>query len=191
MSMTTLCAYAIIAAFLVTEQRLRQGNAAKSRDTGPADRNSTRRVGEAFAVMFLLLLLAPILNVYGVGTIPIAWLAWLGVILMVIGLGVRVSANRTLGAFYTRTLLIQTEQSLVDDGLYHYIRNPGYLGALLMFISAGLAAMNWLALIVIAVAMINAYRYRIRTEEAMLQAVFADQFTAYKARTWRLIPLIY
>jgi protein-S-isoprenylcysteine O-methyltransferase Ste14 len=189
--MTTICAYAIIAFFVFVEVRLRQGKAAKSLETGMADQNSTKRIGQAFGVMFLALLLAPILNYLGVGILTIGWLAWLGVILMLVGLGLRIWASRTLGAFYTRTLLIQTEQRIVDSGPYRYIRNPGYLGDLIMFISAGFAVMNWISVIAITVAMVNAYVYRIRTEETMLQSAFGEQFAAYQTRTWRLIPLIY
>src|SRR5450432_71947 len=145
--MTTLLAYLIIASFFYIENRLRQGKAAKSFETGQADQKSTRRVGQAFGVMFLALLLAPILNYFGAGTISINWLAWLGIILMLVGLGLRISASRTLGAYYTRTLLIQKEQQIVDTGLYRYIRNPGYLGDLIMFVSAGFAVMNWLSVI--------------------------------------------
>ncbi len=189
--MTTICAYAIIALFMFVERRLRQGKAAQSLETGKADQNSTRRVGQAFAIMFVALLLAPFLNTFGVGTINIDWLAWRGVILMLVGLGLRIWASRTLGAFYRRTLLIQTEQKIVDSGPYRFIRNPGYLGALIMFISAGFAVMNWISVIVIGVAMVNAYVYRIRSEEAMLESAFGEHFAEYKARSWRLIPLIY
>jgi protein-S-isoprenylcysteine O-methyltransferase Ste14 len=189
--MTTICAYGIIAFFFFVEARLRQGEAAKSREAGKDDQNTTMRVSQAFGVMFVTLLLAPILNYFGIGTILTDWLGWLGLILMVIGLGMRIWASKTLGAFYTRTLLIQTEQHIVDVGLYRYIRNPGYLGDLMMFISAGFAVMNWIAVMVITVAMINAYAYRIRVEETMLESAFGEQFTAYKAHTWRLIPLIY
>jgi len=189
--MTTLCAYGIIALFFFIEGRLRQGKAAKSFETGKADQDSTKRIGQAFAAMFLLLLLAPILNTFHIGATAIDGLGWIGVILMLVGLGLRIWASRTLGAFYTRTLLIQTEQRIIDVGPYKVIRNPGYLGDLIMFISAGLAVMNWISAIVITLAMINAYVYRIRTEETMLQSAFGEQFAAYKMHTWRLFPLIY
>src|SRR5258708_13217095 len=106
--MTTICAYAIIAFFFFVESRLRQGKAAKSRETGEADQHSTKRIGQAFGVMFLTLLLAPILNYFGVGTIPIDWLAWLGVILMLGGLGFRIWARRPLGPVSTLTLFLPT-----------------------------------------------------------------------------------
>src|SRR5258708_37341295 len=105
---TTICAYAIIALFMFVERRLRQGKAAQSLETGKDDQNSTRRVGQAFAIMFVALLLSPLLNAFGVGTITVDWLAWLGVILMLLGLGLRTWADRSLAAFYTRTLLLET-----------------------------------------------------------------------------------
>ncbi len=96
-----------------------------------------------------------------------------------------------MGEFYTRTLRVKTEQRIVDTGPYKLIRNPGYLGDLVMFVSAGLAVLNWIAALVIAAAMLRAYIYRIRSEEAMLQSTFGSDFMAYKARTWRLVPHIF
>ncbi len=60
-----------------------------------------------------------------------------------------------------------------------------------MFISAGFAVQNGIALVLIAIAMISAYIYRIRVEETMLQVTFGDRFMNYSAHTWRLIPFLY
>ncbi len=115
----------------------------------------------------------------------------LGLVLMLGGLALRYWAARTLGAFYTRTLLVKTDHRIVDNGPYRLIRNPGYLGNLLLFIGAGLAATNWLVVLVIAIALLSSYIYRIRVEEAMLESTFGDEYRAYKARTRKLIPLVY
>ena len=60
-----------------------------------------------------------------------------------------------------------------------------------MFISAGFAVQNGIALVLIAIAMISAYIYRIRVEETMLQVTFGDRFMNYNAHIWRLIPFLY
>jgi len=71
------------------------------------------------------------------------------------------------------------------------IRHPGYLGTMLMWIGAGLAVLNWIALAVIVVITVSAYIYRVQTEEAMLTQAFDEEFITYRAKTWGLIPFIY
>ncbi len=186
----TICAYALIGVFFYIESRLRQGQEAKSLEAGPSDRGSTRYIGLAFGVTFGMLLLSPILNALQVGRLSDT-VGVIGLVVMVVGLGLRYWTHKTLGAFYTRTLLVTTDHHIVDNGPYRIIRNPGYLGTLLLFIGAGLAVSNWIAVIVIAAALVSAYRYRIRSEEAMLVTEFGDAYKAYMARTWKLVPLVY
>jgi len=71
------------------------------------------------------------------------------------------------------------------------IRNPGYSGDLLLWVGAGLAVSNWIVAVVITLVMFSSYRYRIQSEEHMLLATFGEDYQAYMAKTWRLIPLIY
>lgn len=52
-------AYFLIIAFMVIERRLRIGENAKSMVSGEADRQSTGRLGQAFALAVLLLLFTP------------------------------------------------------------------------------------------------------------------------------------
>src|SRR5258708_19063849 len=184
-------AYVVIVVFLVMEGRLRQGREAKSLDAGEHDQGSTKRIGYAFAVTFILLILAPILNYFQIAVMGSIVLAIVGLALMVVGLALRYWASKTLGAFYTRTLLVKTDHHVVDNGPYRLIRNPGYLGDIFLFVGAGLAASNWIVVVVITLVLLTGYIYRIRVEENMLQTKFGEEFQAYRARTWKLIPLVY
>ena len=103
--MTTILAYLIIGFFMLVESRLRQSRAAKNMERGTADQDSAKFIGRAFAVMFLLL--APGLNYFGIGRLDSSPQAWSGIMLMLAGLGLRVWASRTLGAFYSPTVLIR------------------------------------------------------------------------------------
>ncbi len=189
---TTVGAYLLIAIFLIIEGRLRKGRQAKSLRPGQYDRGSTRRIGLAFFVTFLILLITPILNYFQIGTLsPSGVIGGIGLALMLGGMALRVWASKTLGAFYTRTLLIQTEQTVVDGGPYQLIRHPGYLGDFTMFVGGGLAMANWIAFIAIFTAMFSAYAFRIKVEEQMLETTLGDPYRAYMKRTHRLIPWIY
>ncbi len=189
--MTTLLAYFEIALFLFTEGRLRSGKAAKSLEQGAFDRNSTRRIGQAFFIVSMSLLAAPLLNWVGVWRLRAPALGWLGLVFGLLGLGLRAWANRTLGKFYTRTLQVAGEQEIVQNGPYHLVRHPGYLGMILLWFGAALAVQNGIVIILALLVMFAVYAYRIRVEEQMLLAIYGERYAQYRARTWKLIPLIY
>jgi protein-S-isoprenylcysteine O-methyltransferase Ste14 len=110
---------------------------------------------------------------------------------MAVGLTLRIWAARVLGACYTRTLRTSAAQPLVEAGPYHVVRHPGYLGVLMLWLGAGLAAANVVVAGCIALWSGRAYHKRIRSEEALLTATFGEEYTAYARRTWRLLPWIY
>jgi protein-S-isoprenylcysteine O-methyltransferase Ste14 len=189
---TTVTAYALLALFFVLEGLLRQGRDARSLEAGPSDRGSTFWVGRAFLIAILALLLAPLLNAWGVGALGGSrYLAWLGVLLMSGGIALRVWASRTLGRFYTRTVRTAPQQQLVRDGPYRILRHPGYLGDIVMWAGATLATSNWLVVAVTVPLMFAAYCFRIGAEEQMLREAFGEEYARYRGRTWRLIPFLF
>src|SRR5262249_51469200 len=107
------------------------------------------------------------------------------------GLGLRVWAMAALGKFYTRTLLTLPDQRVVDRGPYRWLRHPGYLGSLLVWVGSGFAYGNWILAAVIASLMVPAYAYRIGSEERLLRERFGDAYESYARRTWRLVPLLF
>ncbi len=155
-------------------------------DRGGFDRGSTAVVGLATATPILGLLIAPLVA----RTLP-PLLQWGGVALMVGGLAMRVWAFSALGRFYTRTLRVSDQQTVVTAGPYRYIRHPGYLGMLALWIGAGLAAGNAILLLIGTVVVTLAYLYRMDAEEAMLVRLLGDDYRRYRTHTRRLIPLIY
>ncbi len=110
---------------------------------------------------------------------------------MLLGLILRLQATRTLGAFFTRTLVAAADQPIIQKGPYRVVRHPGYLGDLLMWIGASMATQNGFAIAFITCVMLLAYAYRIRREETMLRVTLGESYAAYMARTKRLIPFIY
>jgi protein-S-isoprenylcysteine O-methyltransferase len=110
---------------------------------------------------------------------------------MITGLVVRSWANRVLGASYTRTLRIVQEQRVMQEGPYHLVRHPGYLGTLLVWLGAAVALGNWVIMTAAGIVMLRAYRRRIETEERMLLDNFGDEYRRYMRRTRRLVPLLY
>lgn len=185
---TTIMGYLVIVQFFYLDSS-RRGEAARSFEAGQFDRRSTMYIGIAYFVSMLLLLTSWIFNWLDVGTLP-AWIGWLGVTVSLFGLLFRWWANRVLGAFYTRTLKVVENQSIVRAGPYGVIRHPGYLGSILMWSGAAASTANWIVLLIVLIVMCVVYVYRIQNEEKMLLSTNAD-YAEYRKHTWRLIPFMF
>lgn len=192
MTTTILLAYFLVATYFVTERLQRKGEQALSLQAGLADRGSSRLLRVGMLIGIVSLLLAPVFNSNNLGCIGnAAGINWIGILMMIGGLALRTVATRTLGEFYTRTLLIVPEQQIIKQGLYKVIRHPGYLGGSILSVGAGLATANWIVVVLIVVTHFIGLSYRIYAEEEMLKTAFGDEYSTYKEKTWRLIPFIY
>ena len=116
---------------------------------------------------------------------------YLGLALMLAGLGVRAYAIRQLGRYFTPEVAIQPGQQVVDKGLYRYLRHPSYTGTFITILGFGLALTNGLSLAIMLLLPGLAYTFRMRVEEAALREAFGDQYRDYMRRTKRLIPFIF
>jgi len=184
-------AYALIGSFFGVERMLRQGRKATSLQSGPEDKGSTRAVGSAFGWAILVMLAAPTLDRWRAGRVFGERVAWSGIVAMLAGMALRVWASRALGAYYTRTLRTQQGQHIVQEGPYRLVRNPGYLGNIVMWLGAGISTMNGLAVLAIMLPLVRAYLRRMDAEEAMLAKSFPEDYPDYARRTWRRIPPVY
>lgn len=183
-------AYGLIIVFFVAERLLRRGEASKTFRAEAQDRGSTRLVGISFGWSVLVLMMAAFLY----GRIPgslNSTFSWVGIAIMLLGFFMRVWAARTLGEFYTRTLVVGTHQVLVENGPYRWLRHPGYFGTVALWLGAGLASGNIFILIAIGVIVLPAYIYRIHVEEIMLHQRFGSDFEQYTKQRKKLIPFLY
>jgi protein-S-isoprenylcysteine O-methyltransferase len=110
---------------------------------------------------------------------------------MVCGLGLRVWAMAVLGRYYTRTLLALPDQRVVNEGPYRWLRHPGYLGSLQVWVGSGFAHGNGVLAAVIAALILPAYGHRIASEERLLHERFGVAYETYASRTWRLVPFVF
>jgi len=177
--------------FIIVERKLRKGKDAIDMTTSQEDRSSTLFIGLAFGVSMLLIVASVPMNLLGYMYLNFFWAGYVGIVGMASGLAMRIAAAKTLGRFYTRTLKITESHELVNVGLYRYIRHPGYLADILLFVSAALASKNMLCLILIIAMIVPAYIYRISVEEKMMANKFSEAYTRYRKSTYRLIPGIY
>lgn len=188
---TLVAAYALIAMFFALERLLRRGSAARSLRVQPSDRGTTRLIGAAYGFALNAGLAAPLLSARGLGRLPGGPVPVIGLVVMIFGLIVRVWAARTLGRFYTRTLRVAEDQTVVRSGPYRLVRHPGYAADLLQWLGFGLASRNAIVAAMIGLVMSLAYARRIQVEEAMLARQLGDPYRVYMQETWRLVPSLY
>jgi protein-S-isoprenylcysteine O-methyltransferase Ste14 len=115
---------------------------------------------------------------------------WIGVALYAGGGALRLWPVFVLGRRFSGLVAIQPGHTLMTGGIYRVIRNPSYLGLLILSLGWGLAFRSVAGVLLVAL-MIPPLIARMRSEEALLRAQFSEEYAAYCARTWRLIPGLY
>lgn len=115
---------------------------------------------------------------------------WLGIFLMGAGVALRFYAITVLGAFFTTTVAVAPEQTVVEAGPYRLIRHPSYSGFLLILLGFALSFTNWLSVLVMLGCALPGFGYRIRVEERVLQEQLGQPYREYMRRTKRLIPFV-
>jgi protein-S-isoprenylcysteine O-methyltransferase Ste14 len=81
-------------------------------------------------------------------------------------------------------------QRIIDFGVYRFTRNPMYLGHLIFLTGLAITFWSWFALIVLAVRAIW-FHSRVLHDEARLEEIFGDEYTAYRSRVKRWIPWVW
>jgi protein-S-isoprenylcysteine O-methyltransferase Ste14 len=115
---------------------------------------------------------------------------WVGVALYAAGGALRIWPVFVLGRRFSGLVAIQPGHTLVTDGIYGIIRNPSYLGLLVLSLGWALAFRSGVG-VLLAALNIPPLVARMNSEERLLRSQFGQEYEAYRARTWRLIPGLY
>ena len=105
-----------------------------------------------------------------------------GLALIMLGQLIRVSA-RGFKAEHS-----QQGEALIDNGPYALVRNPMYLGILLIGIGIVMMLLNWWLALVFALIFFVRYILLIDKEEHKLTALFKEHYLNYKNKVPRLLP---
>jgi len=106
-------------------------------------------------------------------------LVYWAVIFIIIGEAIRIWA-----AGY-----IKKNSVLSIVGPYRHIRNPLYLGSLLIGIGFGIFVNNLCVFAAIAITFLYIYTLKIDSEERELEKIFGNQYLEYKKNAGRWLPL--
>jgi len=117
--------------------------------------------------------------------------AWLGAFVLVAGMSLLYRTHRDLGRAWSITLEIRDKHTLITRGIYEKLRHPMYASFWLWAISQALLLPNWIAGLSGLVGFGTLFFARVGHEERMMLETFGDEYRAYMARTYRLIPGIY
>ena len=188
--MMSLLLIAVSAVWVISEILLALGKRSGSPDAKRQDRFS---LGYLWIVLTLAITAANVCAQSGFGHLPADHrvMTGIGLLVILLGLGLRWTAILTLKKYFTVDISIVRDHQLIDHGVYHLIRHPAYTGSLLSFLGLGLALSNWLSLLIIVIPITLAFLYRIRVEEKALRSALGESYARYSLTTKRLIPLIY
>ena len=141
------------------------------------------------AVLFVVSFLAAGLDFRFGWTHVLGLLVWAAAAVQLGSYGLYAEVLRE-NAYLSRTVEVQEGQTVIDTGLYGIVRHPMYTATILMCLAIPLVLGSWIsfALMLLYPVMIL---FRIRGEEALLEAGLPG-YREYEAKVrWRLIPYIW
>ena len=113
-----------------------------------------------------------------------------GVLMVFLGSVVRRYCWRTLGEYFTGDVKARADQPVIRSGPYRFVRHPSYTAAMMMFIGIGLALGSWVSLVLVTIATIAAYCYRVAVEERALLDAIGEPYRSYMKERKRFIPYV-
>ena len=97
-------------------------------------------------------------------------------------------AHHDLGANWSPSLEIGAGHTLITQGIYRTIRHPMYTSMLVWALAQAMLLQNGIAGGAGLAAFLLLYVLRVPREERMMRDHFGDDYSAYSARTGRILP---
>lgn len=116
-------------------------------------------------------------------------LRWIGLALVVAGVGFSIWAIATLGRHYDLELEVHRDHELVRRGPYRIVRHPVYSGLAIHFAGMCLATGNLLFIAGTFFVSYPAFYLRALAEERLLRERFGPAYEAYAREVGMLVPL--
>ncbi|MFX1368552.1 MAG: methyltransferase family protein [Promethearchaeota archaeon] len=118
-------------------------------------------------------------------------MSFAGIMILLLGSIILLTSRVQIGQFGGPRITIEDDHRLVTTGMYRYIRNPQYLGFLLLLFGYAFSLGSILVAFLIMIGLFAVFRSRIKLEEELLLCAFGEEYRYYMERTWRLIPRVY
>jgi protein-S-isoprenylcysteine O-methyltransferase Ste14 len=180
----------------VTYFIIRYPHQRRARKTSVTDRRDFVRERTLMLISYSGLFIVPLIYVLtdqpkfaGYTFSPIQ--ASLGALVLIAAMSLLYRTHRDLGRAWSITLEIRDKHMLITRGIYEKLRHPMYSAFWLWAISQALLLPNWIAGLSGIIGFGTLFFARVGHEERMMLETFGDEYRAYMARTYRLIPGIY
>jgi len=115
----------------------------------------------------------------------------IGFILFILGLVLQGVAEATLGKYYLPSIGTVEDQKIIKNGIYKYIRHPGYLGEILIFFGLGFVTYSLLGILGAFIVSLMVYFGKVVPEEKYMLEKFGKEYEEYMKETFRFIPYIF
>lgn len=110
---------------------------------------------------------------------------WMGIALAIAGLGLIVTGIIEFRHANTAVVPFRPTTAIVSSGPFRFTRNPLYLGFVLIYIGASLAANTLWPLFMLPLAILVLLHGVVKREERYLERKFGTAYTDYRARVRR------
>ena len=114
---------------------------------------------------------------------------WLGVALVVVGMGFACWARVHIGRNWSAVVTVKQDHEMVRSGPYAIVRHPIYSGLLLALLGTAVARGDWQGLLAIPLVLL-AFLRKIRLEEKWMAEQFPRDYPQYRATVAALIPFL-
>jgi len=141
--------------------------------------------------MTFIVILASISYYYNFGLFNYNLGYIIGFTLFIIGLVLQGIAEATLGKYYLPSIGTVEGQKIIKNGIYKYIRHPGYLGEIILFFGLGFVTYSWLGILGAFIVALMVYAGEVIPEEKYMLEKFGKEYEEYMKETFRFIPYIF
>ncbi len=120
-----------------------------------------------------------------------SWLTFAGMTMVLVSIGGRNWAIRTLGVYHSIHIEIRNDHELIRSGPYKFIRNPYYLSNMIEAIGLPLTVNAWFAISISSFVYIPLLILRMILEERALGEKLKSTFAFYKKEAPLILPKIF
>ncbi|CAK9149569.1 unnamed protein product [Ilex paraguariensis] len=150
-------------------------------------------ISKNYLVAMIFSLLEYLLEIYFCpGLKEYWWISNFGLAMVVFGEIIRKLAILTAGRSFTHLIKIYHEEDhkLVTQGVYRFIRHPGYFGFFIWSVGTQIMICNPVSIIAFTVVVWLFFSDRIPYEEYFLRQFFRSQYEDYARGVWSGIPFV-
>ena len=112
---------------------------------------------------------------------------WLGVALVVLGVGILMWGRRALHAAATNVDPVLPATAIVTSGPFRFSRNPLYMALTLLYGGLTVAVNTWWGIVVLVPLVITMHRGVVRREERYLERKFGETYRRYRSQVRRYL----